>query len=86
MSIPYPQNPKKNKYVSLELSINLYINCKMTQLYEESISVDQNVIGLILGKGRSNLKIIEENYNVYISLNKEWVCVNWMFCKNKSPF
>jgi hypothetical protein len=43
----------------------------MTQLYEESISVDQNVIGLILGKGRSNLKIIEENYNVDISLNKE---------------
>jgi len=42
----------------------------MTQSYEESISVEFNVIGLVLGRGRCNLSTIEEKYNISISLEK----------------
>jgi len=41
----------------------------MSQIYQESISVHSNLVGLVLGKNRSNLKIVEEKYNVKVYLN-----------------
>ena len=42
----------------------------MSQVYQESFSINANITGLVLGKGRSNVKAIEEKYGVKIHFKK----------------